>query len=161
KSGGGREKRIYTISLTQNVEKENGLFTIINRYSKLKVNPSFKHIVHGNYGCENALIDAIEQNDARALLASLSLFNHIKNWSKLYSLAKERKLRKIVGALYDVSREAIKTNKMPNKTYELMLNSDDIKQINFETKKEHFKEIKDRWNINIPFSEEDLKRIRG
>ncbi len=159
-SGGGRQKRIYTITLTKNTEDANGLFTIINRHSKIKVVPRFKHVVHGRYSAEEALIDAIETNDFRALLASLALFNQIKNWKILHRLAKERGDRRIIGALYDLARKNIRTKKMPEKMYKLLLTSKDRKTIEIPSKKPHYPEIYEKWKIRIPFSEADMEMIK-
>lgn len=159
-SGGGRQKRIYTISLRKNAEEANGLFMIINKHSKIKVVPKFKHVVHGRYSTEEALIDAIEINDFRVLLASLTLFNQIKNWKILYRLAKEKEYRKITGALYDFARKNIKTKKMPEKMYKLLLASKDKKTIEIPSKKFHCPEIYEKWKIRIPFSEADMEMIK-
>lgn len=159
-SGGGKQKRIYTISLKRNTEEANGLFTIINKHSKIKVAPKFKHVVHGQYSSEEALIDAIELNDFRVLLASLSLFNHIKSWKKLYQLAKEKECRRILGALYDLARMNMKTRSIPKKTYKLLLDSKDRKTISIYSKKSHFPKIYEKWKIRVPFSESDLEMVR-
>ena len=60
--GGGKQKRLYTIS-PKRIQEGMGLFTLLNKYAKIKVVPSFVHIAHGKYTEENALIDAIETKD--------------------------------------------------------------------------------------------------
>jgi len=117
-SGGGRQKRIYTISKTPKKES-NGLFTIINKYSPEKINPSFEHHVYGRYGAENALIDGIllqkKQKDIRMRHAMHHLFRHIKNWKLLFDMAKKEGIMTEIHELYAEARQKTKTNTMPKR----------------------------------------------
>src|SRR3989338_2869467 len=66
--GGGKQKRIYTISQKKFVKGEKNLFDIINKYSKFKLAPTFKHEIFGKYSVENALVDAILTRNFRISL---------------------------------------------------------------------------------------------
>ena len=81
-SGGGKQIRLYKITIRKQRERALGMFDIINKYSPMKLSPWYDHQVHGIYGPEEALIDAIQTKSFRAILASLRLFSHIKDWKK-------------------------------------------------------------------------------
>src|SRR3989338_434514 len=114
-SGGGRQKRLYKITQTKQRPRVPGMFDIINKYSPMKLNPWYDHQVHGKYGPEEALVDAIQTQSFRAILASMRLFGHISNWPRLYYLAKQKNCWQKVGALYDVAKLFFKVKKMPEK----------------------------------------------
>ena len=86
--GGYKQKRLYKI--TKQRKRDKGMFDIINKYSPMKLAPWYDHQVHGAYGPEEALIDALQTQSFRAILASMKLFNHITDWPKLYNLAKKK-----------------------------------------------------------------------
>ncbi|MBC8500997.1 MAG: hypothetical protein ISS25_01855 [Nanoarchaeota archaeon] len=116
-SGGGKQKRIYHISQLPQ-EKTNGFYDLINKYSKLKLVPSFKHVVHGRYTIEQAIIDGIKIGDARTLEATMYLFKRVANWKRLFDLAKKNKVEKEIHELYSKARKTMKCRRMPKK-YEL------------------------------------------
>src|SRR3989338_1001322 len=87
-SGGRQQKRLYKITARKQRKRDLGMFDIINKYSTMKLAPWYDHQVHGHYGPEEALIDAIQTQSFRVILASMKLFNHITDWPKLYKLAK-------------------------------------------------------------------------
>ncbi len=151
-SGGGRQKRIYTISTKRFTKKEPGMFDIINKYSRIKIRPIYIHEAHGNYYAENALIDAVKTKDLRLIMSSLYLFNHIKNWHRLYNLAKG--YENMVGALYDLTRKYIKARKMPDNIRKLLKKKE--RKVIIEPRKHDFKEIEEEWNVSLPFSKEDM-----
>jgi len=114
-SGGKNQKRIYTISKTPKKET-NGFFTIINKYSPEKINPSFEHIVYGKYSPERAIIDGIQmKKDVRIRNATLHLFRHIKNWKLLFDLAKKKNITSEVYKLYEEARKKTKCKTMPKR----------------------------------------------
>lgn len=155
-SGGGRQKRIYTISAKILRKKEfEGMFDILNKYSPKKVIHPFIHEPHSKYCVENAIIDLIDLNDLRIIINSLSLFNHVKNWSILYNLAKKKGVRRIVGALYDIAKQTTKVRRMPKRIKNLLLNAPTEK--NFQVKSHDFQDIEEMWHINIPFNKKDLE----
>lgn len=162
-TGGRQQKRIYTIA-TKRFEKENGMFAVINRYARTKVVPSFRHIIYGQYSPENALIDAILLKDIRTLSASLYLFNHIKNWEKLHSLAKKYNLESMVGALYDFSRKTIKTRRMTEKMYKALSRKKTKEKVfiipGLKTDNVVIKKIEDNWNVFIPLSKREQEELQ-
>ena len=118
KSGGGPQKRIYT--LTKLPKKEpNGLFTLINKYSPEKINPYFEHHVYGKYDAERAIIDGIlltkKNKDARLKEGMIYLFRHVKNWKKLFGLAKKKNIAADVHELYERARKKTRCRKMPKR----------------------------------------------
>jgi len=115
-SGGGKQKRIYTIYKTPQ-EQANGFYTIVNKYSPEKLVPKFKHIVKGKYTVERAIIDGIKIGDVRTLTATEHLFRHLKNWKLLFDLAKKNKVIGKLHLLYKSARKNTKTKTMP-KRYE-------------------------------------------
>ena len=155
-SGGGRQKRLYTVTIRKQRKRADGMFDIINRYSRIKVSPWFDHQVHGSYGPEEALIDAIETKSFRTILASLRLFSHIKEWPKLYMLAKKKGCWQKVGALYEVARTCIKAGKMPSRYVQGGKKWDALTQL----RKMNFPGIANKWCVYIPFNEKDLEAIR-
>lgn len=162
-SGGGRQKRIYTIA-TKTFDEENGMFAVINKYAKTKIIAPYRHVVYGKYGPEDAIIDAILLKDIRTLQAALWLFNHLKDWKQLSERAKIMHCETIVGALYDFSRKTIKTRKMPEHIYGSLLRRRTAQKLfiirNLQTDDAEIKEIEKRWNVSIPFSEKEREEMR-
>ena len=113
-SGGGRQKRIYTISVTPQ-KPANGFYTIVNKYSPEKLVPQFKHVVVGNYTIEHAIIDGITIGDARTLTATSHLFRHVTNWKRLFDLAKKHALTAKVHQLYQEARKTTKCKTIPRR----------------------------------------------
>jgi hypothetical protein len=119
-SGGGAQRRIYTVSKTLKKE-QNGFFVVLNKFSPEKIAPSFEHYVYGKYGPEQAIIDGIlflkKQKDIRVRHAMFYLFNHVKNWKLLFDLAKKEEIVDEVHKLYEEARQKTKCRTMP-KRYE-------------------------------------------
>ncbi len=154
-SGGGKQKRIYTISQKQFTEGV-GMFTYINKYAKNPVVPAFQHIVHGTYGPEYAFIDALLLKDFRILQQSLYILNHIKKWKLLHAIAQKHTVEPIVGALYDFARIAIKTRRMPDTMRNSLIKKIPKKRTEIipalRTNDKEIKSISDYWNVELPFS---------
>ncbi len=157
-TGGGKIKRIYKISMKKQRLRDDGMFDIINRYSPMKLSPWYDHQVHGHYGPEEALVDAIQTGSFRVILASMRLFNHITDWPMLYGLAVEKGVWQKVGALHDVAKLTIRTRKMPAKYKPLP-----GKRVSFirdyPTREQRFISIGKKWNVDIPFRKGDLERV--
>ncbi len=113
-SGGGKQKRIYTIS-NKPIPKENGFYALVNKHSPEKLTPKFTHQVNKNYTIEHAIIDGIKIGDVRTLNATKHLFNQIKNWKRLFDLAKENNIKKEVYDLYSQAKKEMKVKKIPEK----------------------------------------------
>lgn len=160
-SGRGRKKRIYKITTITQRPRVPGMWDIINKYSpNFQPRPWYDHQVHGTYGPEEALIDALPTQSFRIILASLRLFAHITNWPKLYRLAKEKDCWQKVGALYDVARLVLRVRKMPELYHQkkrwirdVLFRKED------ETKEKRFYAIEQFWNVPIPFRKGDLVEV--
>jgi len=113
-SGGGKQKRIYTITKKPE-EKTNGFYDLVNKFSPEKLNPKFKHKVFGRYTIEHAIVDGILIGDIRTLEATKYLFNQVNNWKRLIHLAKEKGVTKEVYELYNKARKTIKCKAMPKR----------------------------------------------
>ncbi len=156
-SGGGRIKRIYKITIRKQLPRVPGMFDIINKYSPhMKLNPWYDHQVHGRYGPEEALIDAIQTENFRVILASLHLFKHIKNWPRLYRMAKEKNCWQKVGALYDVARLFMRVHQIGSRYLKVITK----KWVALtQLRKKNFPEIAGRWKVYIPFNEHDMVEL--
>jgi hypothetical protein len=113
-SGGGKQKRIYTISKLPK-KPTNGFYDLVNKYSPEKLQPKFEHYVDRKYSPEQAVIDGIKIGDARTIEATKHLFRHVSNWKRLFDLAKKYKIEKQVVSLYEKARETTKTRRMPER----------------------------------------------
>jgi len=155
--GGGRKIRLYTITIRKQRPRVAGMFDIINRYSPMKLAPWYDHQVHSPYGPEEALIDALETKSFRVILASMRLFQHIKDWSKLYRLAKQKDCWQKVGALYDVARLFFRVRMMKGEHVPEQKNWEQITML----KKKNFPEIAEKWRVYIPFNSVDMQEVQG
>ena len=158
--GGGKLKRIYKITARKQREITEGMFDILNKYShNMKLLPWFDHQVHGKYGVEDALVDAVQTKSFRVLLVCLRLFAHIKDWKKLHSLAKNASCWQKIGALYDVAKTIMRVRKMPLRYKSLKAKKQFLLSRKYETKEENFLPIEKKWNVPIPFRKNDLIEV--
>lgn len=158
-SGGRQQKRLYKITARKQRKRNFGMFDIINKYSSMKLAPWYDHQVHGNYGPEEALIDAIQTQSFRAILASMHLFSHITNWPKLYSLAKEKDCWQKVGALYDISKMYFRVKKMPSRYQKQKFIKKQFLIKSYNTTEKMYNPIKNKWNTEIPFQTGDIRKV--
>lgn len=156
-SGGGRRIRLYKITIRKQLPRVPGMFDIINKYSPhMKLSPWYDHQVHGKYGPEEALIDAIQTKSFRVILVSLHLFKHITNWSKLYRLAQENDCWQKVGAMYDVARLFMRVKRMSQRYRKVIVK----KWVQLtQLQKKNFPEISERWKVYIPFNQYDMVEL--
>lgn len=157
--GGGRQPRFYKITVRKQRPRGTGMFDVINKYSPMKLAEWHDHEVHGPYGPEEALVDAIQTGSFRAILASMRLFNHVTNWPKLYRLANERGIWQKVGAVYDVAKLFMKVKKQP-KLYEHKHAPYKQWQQLSQLRKKNFPEIAEKWHVYIPFNPKDVEEVR-
>jgi len=157
---GNGKKKIYKITMRKQRPRCNGMFDVLNKYSPMKLSPWYDHQVHGTYGPEEALIDAIQTESFRVILASLRLFAHIKDWKKVYKLANEKDCWQKVGALYDVARLHFKIRRMKLAD----LHNKFKKKINlinkYPTKEEIYLPIEKKWKVSIPFRIGDIMKVK-
>ena len=162
-SGGRQQPRIYRIARIK-IKKIGypGLYDIINENSPVKLVKLYEHrIINKKLPIEEALVRAVKTEDYRVILASLALFSKIKNWSRLYQYAKQNKVRKKIGALYDVARTTIRVKKMNEKTRNLLRTAKEKNRyIVKDLKSKDFIDIEKKWKIYIPFNKTDLTRLK-
>lgn len=158
----GRKKRIYRIGAIKSRFNENeGVYGIINKYSKIKVNEPHKYIIHGRkIKPEEALVLALKTQNFKLILASLSLFNHIKNWKLLNQFAEKYNLQRQVGALYYLAKLFIRTRRMDIRTRKSMLKGKGNRYIYNRVKTKDFFDIAKKWKVEIPFNKNDLMRLK-
>lgn len=157
-SGGGKQPRFYRITQRKQRRRDPGMFDIINKYSPhMKLNPWYDHQVHGPYGPEEALVDAVQTQSFRVILASLRLFSHVRDWKKLYRLAREKDCWQQIGAMYDLARLHFRVRKMPGPIekpatcrYKYLIGDYDSTD---------FAGIAKKWNTAIPFKKADLEKV--
>lgn len=156
----GGKKKIYKITTRKQRPRDKGMFDIINKYSPMKLQPWYDHQVHGKYEVEDALIDAIETKSFRVILASLMLFNHIKDWPKLYNLAKKKDCWQKAGALYDVAKLFFRVKRMPEKYLHNKFNIKKFLIGDYKTKETIFNPIEKKWNVAVPFRIGDIHKVK-
>lgn len=113
-SGGGKKKRLYRVSHTK-IPLDNGIYSIVNKYSPEKLAPVFIHKTYGNYSVERAIVDAIQLGDIRTNQATMHLFRHVTNWKKLFSVAQKKGVTNQVIALYNVAKKTTKVKRIPQR----------------------------------------------
>src|SRR3989344_5474092 len=154
------KKRVYFISL-QNVFRGISYIDILNKYSPIKLASFEVYQIYGRIpSVEETLIYAIKKQEVRYIIASISLFKKVKNWSLLYKLAKKNGLIRQVAALYDVSKVCVKKiRKMPKKFKNLARpkKSDIYLYIIKNFSSSDFKEIEKKWKVYIPLNCVDLE----
>lgn len=160
--GGGRRKRLYSITMRKQLPRQPGMWDILNKYNpNFQLNPWYDHQVHGKYTVEDVIVDAIEKKSFRICLATLRLFNHVKNWPYLYRKAKQHDCWQQVGALYDVARMVMKVRKMPEKYFFGKYSKKYLLDKKDTTKEERFFPIQRRWKVPIPFRWGDFLKLTG
>lgn len=161
--GGGKKLRIYKITMRKQRPRVPGMFDILNKYSPMKLNPWYDHQVHGTYGPEEALIDAIQTKSFRAILASLHLYRHIKDWTKLRRLAKEKDCWQQIGALYEVARRFFRAKRMPHfmneETHNKKREKRELFKYTHETKMSELIPIARKWQVALPFLRGDFEKV--
>ncbi len=162
-SGGGKQPRFYRISSTPQREIGfPGLYDTINKYSRVKIMPPYRHRMVGKkLSVEEALVRAVATRDFRTILASLALFNYITDWSRLYTYAKKFGVRKRIGALYDVAKAVIKVRKMDKRISNKLLASEEKEKFIIPLiKSKNFVAVQKKWGVYAPFNRKDLWRYK-
>jgi DNA-binding Lrp family transcriptional regulator len=163
---GAKKKRLYKISPIQTKGEGNpGLYEIINKYSKIKIEEPYKTFIHGKkLEIEEAIMKAIGTGSYRVIIAAMPLFNHVKDWDLFSRLAKEYRIENKAGALYDLARATIRVRKMDPRTEKsLEERSKKMKKaplIKGIEKESDFKSIGKKWNVIIGINKKDLERLK-
>ena len=156
---GKRKIRLYRISTIK--RKEVGypsIYDIINQNSRIKIVTNYKHISYKKLCIEEVIVEAVKTKSFRVILASLELFNKVRDWSKLYKLAKKEQIGRKIGALYDLTRKFIKIRKIDKRTRNALLRSKvKDKYIIKKIKSKDFKNIEKIWGIYLPFNKADMR----
>lgn len=158
-SGAGRRKRIYKITMRKQRPRSEGMFDIINKHSPMKISEWYDHQVHGSYGPEEALVDALQTQSFRAILASMRLFSHITDWPKLYKLAKQKNCWQKVGALHDLAKKYFRVKEIPKSYLRKKALHRAFLIKNYPTKEPAFYPIEKKWKTAIPFRKGDVDRV--
>lgn len=155
---GKRRVRLYRISHLKRKKAGYSLYEMINNNSKVKLAVREDYVIHSEKkpSVEETLARAVATKELRITLASLGLFNKIKNWSRLRSFAEKYGVGKKVGALYDVAKTVIRVKRMDNRTRKSLLKCKEEKYIIENVRSKDFKEIEGLWGIFIPFNRHDL-----
>jgi len=151
--------RLYRIDPLRRKKTGYSLYNLINKYSKVKISAREDYIIHSNKepSVEEVLVRAIDTKEFRIVLASLGLFNKIKNWSRLKEFADRYKIGRQVGALYDVARKTMKVKRMDERTRKALLKSKSEKFIIKNFKSKNFNDVERKWDVFIPFNKQDLE----
>ena len=155
-------RRVYNISFENRLKNIN-YYEIINKHSPIKITTPFLHNVYGKEpSLEETLIFAIKTHSLRTILASLALFKKIKDWSKLYQLAKRDNLEREVGALYDLSRKFMLTKRMTKRFRNNALPKAGCRWTDIipKLRSDHFKVIEKKWKVYLPFNQKDLEAYK-
>lgn len=157
---GKRKIRLYRISRLKKPENGfEGIYDIINKNSKVKLFTKEVHKIHYHkLTIEEAIVRAIKTEDFRTILSSLGLFNKVRDWSGLLEFAKKEQLTHQLGALYDVSKTAMKVRKMDKRVEKALLRGKTQgRYIIRNIRSKDFKDIEKKWKLSIPFNKADLE----
>ena len=157
---GKRKVRMYKIRTFKKLNKGYpGLIETINTNSKVKIVSRYDERVYTHkLTVEEAVVKAVLTREFRVILASLGLFNKIKDWHLLNKFAVEYGVEREIGTLYDTAREVIKVRRMDERTRKsLLLSKAKNKFIINGLRSKDFQHIEKIWNIKIPFNKSDLE----
>ncbi len=151
--------RLYILKrVTKPIIGNDSFYDIINRYSPMKIGTRHNYRIIGRkINVEEAIVRAIETKHPKVILASLALFNHVKNWPLLLKFAKQYDVRRKVGILYELTRRYMRIKKIPKKTLKALLKAkNEPKFIADNFKSRDFKDLEKKWKIFLPFNKIDI-----
>lgn len=157
---GGRNIKLYRISPLKFKRKEGySIYELVNKHSRVKLNTTEDYIIHSKKELtpEEILVKAIVLKEFRLMLASLELFNKIKDWSKLKKLAKKYGIERNIGALYDVTKKFIRVKRMDERTRKALLKGKGKKFLFYRVKSKSFQDIEKKWKVFIPLNKQDME----
>lgn len=160
---GKRKIRMYRISPFKKIKfGYPGLYEFINQNSKIRVYAPYEERIYDHKPTsEEMIVRAVKTGDLRTILASLALFNKIKNWPRLSQIARKENIGKKIGALYDAARMIIRVKRMDKKTRKALLNSRvGSKFIVKNARTNDLKGIEKEWRIYLPFNKADLEAYK-
>ncbi|MFH0868628.1 MAG: hypothetical protein V1839_00195 [archaeon] len=158
---GAGKKRLYRIYAMKQPRKGIGLYAFISGRSKVKVVPRQEVYIYAELAAEGALVKAIESRDFRLILAALGLFSKVTNWPTLNLLAKNAKVQRRVGALYELAKKVMRVRHIDRRTLNsLRKGKDSERHIMPGLKSKDFGNLEKRWKVYIPFNSKDLEEYR-
>ena len=151
--------RWYRIDPLKRKKSGYDLYELLNKDSRVKISTREDYIIHADKepSVEEVLARAIDTKEFRIVLASLGLFNKIKNWSRLREFADKYRIGRQIGALYDVARRTMKVKRMDERTRKALLKSKGGKFIIKNFKSKSFNDVEGKWRVFIPFNKQDLE----
>ncbi len=158
---GANKLRMYKISpLKKKKIGYPGFYELLNKYSKVKIYSPYEvdRVYDKKMDIEEVLVRAITSGDFRVILASLGLFNKIKNWTKLNYYAKKEHVGRYVGALYDIVKSIMKVKQIDKRIRNSLLNGKiKNKYLLKKIKSKDLKDIEKVWGVYLPFNKADLE----
>lgn len=151
--------RVYYISFENKLQGFD-YREIINANSPVKISTAQTYKIYGKEPTlEETLTYAIKTKSLRTILAALSLFKKINNWSELYRLSKENHTERQVGALYDLARKIMRTKRMTKRFRTATLPKEHYNFVYVipDLKSKDFKDIETAWKVYLPFNQKDLE----
>lgn len=155
---GGRKVRIYRINPLFRKERGYSFYALLNRYSKVKLRVRQDYFIYAEKEpcVEEILARAVASGEFRVVLASLGLFNKVKNWARLKGFADSYGVGRRIGALYDVAKTCMRVRRMDERTRKGLLNGKKGHIIQ-GVKSKHFQDIEKVWGVFIPLNKADLE----
>ena len=154
-----RKVRIYGISPIRRKKLGYSLYELLNQNTRVKIVVREDYIIHSGKkpSIEEVLVRCAVSGEFRIVLASLDLFNKIKNWSRLKSFADKYKAGRKIGALYDVAKKIIRVRRMDERTRNGLLKNGKKEYIIKPFRSKYFKDVEKEWNVYVPFNIQDLE----
>ncbi len=155
---GGRKIRIYRVTSLPRKERGYSFYALLNRYSRVKLAVKQQYFIYAEKEpcVEEILVRAVASESFRVVLASLGLFNKIRNWSRLKKFADMYGVGRKIGALYDVAKTVMKIRRIDQRTRKGLKNGKGGYIIPL-VKSKHFQTIEKYWGVFIPFNKADLE----
>jgi len=157
---GKNRVRRYRIRLLKDIERGGnlGLYETLNKYGRIQLWEPYKERIYDHkLSIEETIVGCVKTKRIRVILASLALFNKVRDWKKLREYAEKEKVGRKVGALYDVAKTKLKVRKMDKRIRKSLLKSKvDSKYMVDLFKSKNFQEIEKEWRVFIPLNRADL-----
>lgn len=155
---GAGKKRLYRIYVFTPPKKGVGLYNFISENSKIKIVPRYEQYIYNKLTIEEAIVRAVQSKDFRLILATLNLFTKVTDWSLLNKIARQAKIQRKVGALYDLAKTIMRVQPIDGRTLKsLKVGKDKDPFIIDNLKSKDFQSIEKEWQIYVPFNKADLK----
>lgn len=159
--GGGPKRRLFRISSFPHIKEQNDLYNYLNKHSGMMLSISPTRIISKNLTPELAIVESLSDDNFRVWIAALALFRKDIDWDYLSFLAIEKEVSNVVGAFYDAARKVIRVRKMPLRVRKRLLKYKGFGKFQLtKSRNKDFKEIELVWKVGIPFSKQDVLRLK-